>query len=90
MVVELDNGQRFIANFRYNLKKSVSEDPLFDNKHRNLQKISTTNFDSFNSICSETMVGLVQTNDKKKSSMTSFPAQCFHAKQIKKFDIEMA
>ncbi len=28
--VELDNGQRFVTNFRYNVKPSVSTDPLTD------------------------------------------------------------
>jgi hypothetical protein len=28
--VELENGQRFITNFRYNVKPSVSTDPLTD------------------------------------------------------------
>jgi len=28
--VELENGQRFISNFRYNIKDTISEDPLED------------------------------------------------------------
>ena len=28
MIVNLDNGMRFIANFRYNVKENVTMDPL--------------------------------------------------------------
>jgi len=28
--VELDNGQRFVANFRYNAKPTLTNDPLND------------------------------------------------------------
>jgi hypothetical protein len=29
--VELDNGNRFLANFKYSVKPSISENPLKDN-----------------------------------------------------------
>lgn len=28
LLVELENGMRFISNFRYNVKESLSQDPL--------------------------------------------------------------
>ena len=32
MIVNLDNGMRFIANFRYNVKESVTKNPLQPSK----------------------------------------------------------
>jgi len=31
MRVELENGMRFAANFRYNIKPSISKDPMKEN-----------------------------------------------------------
>ena len=59
MRVELENGLRFITNFRYNIKPSISEDPLADGA-KTFEGTQTGDYASFNSVCSETMVGFVQ------------------------------
>lgn len=62
MMVELDNGLRFVANFRYNLKDSVSKDPANEKDVSALAAIASLKSDStssFDSKCSETMIGSV-------------------------------
>ena len=59
MRVELDNGIRFISNFRYNLKPSVSADPVGDGGNT-FSSLKTSDYDSFDSDCGATMVGMVQ------------------------------
>ena len=49
---------RFIANFRYNVKKSISDDPLVDTSAR-FEGIKAGDYINFDSKCSETMVGFV-------------------------------
>jgi len=78
MRVELDNGMRFLANFRYNVKVSLSEDPLRDGAGP-FQGLKTGDYDSFDSKCDETMVGMVQTVHGS-GSMKNHRAQCFYAK----------
>jgi hypothetical protein len=48
--VELENGQRFISNFRYNAKPTFSPDPLTDSQLA-LADIHTRAYDSFDSKC---------------------------------------
>lgn len=60
MMVELDNGLRFVANFRYNLKDSISKDPTTEKDVSALAAIAGLTSDSltsFDSKCSETMIG---------------------------------
>lgn len=57
--VELDNGMRFVANFRYNLKENLSQDPLKDGTSK-FENVKTGDYDSFDSKCNESMVGVVQ------------------------------
>lgn len=76
--VELDNGQRFLANFRYNAKSDLTTDPLKDASQLMFANIHTSDYGSFDSDCSKTMVGFVQySNDK--STMTEHSVQCFFA-----------
>ena len=78
LLVELENGQRFITNFRYNLNENISKDPLTKYDHKKLGQMKTGDLDFFNSSCSQTMVGVVQHHDAKtSSSMQNFPATCF-------------
>lgn len=63
MIVSLDNGMRFIANFRYNVKEIVTRDPLkptsneIENRFNNELDINgNTNFDAD---CTKTMPGFV-------------------------------
>ena len=59
MMVELDNGLRFVTNFRYNLKDEISKNPLKENVS-SFSEISTGSEDDFNSQCDQTMIGFVQ------------------------------
>ena len=59
MKVELDNGLRFITNFRYNLRQEESQDPIADGADK-FVNIKAGSYASFDSKCSETMVGFVQ------------------------------
>jgi len=68
MKVELDNGLRFVSNFRYNVKPTLSPEPLND-KLLMFADIHSGDYGSFDSDCSSTMVGFVQsipsiTNEK--------------------------
>lgn len=59
--VELENGQRFISNYKYALKPYVSNDPLAMGAHRIAQQsVQTDDYDKFYSLCDRTMVGFVQ------------------------------
>ena len=59
MKVELENGDRFLANFRYNAKSSFSADPVHDEKLK-MVDIHSGDYGSFDSNCDQTMIGLVQ------------------------------
>lgn len=55
MMVELDNGLRFVSNFRYNLKSSISEDPANEkdvSKVDEISRLSSDSLASFDSVCS--------------------------------------
>lgn len=84
--VELDNGMRFISNFRYNIKKNLSQDPLQDGAS-SFSNLKTDDYGSFESKCSESMVGFVQ-SIHGSGSMKAHKAQCFYAKQVKHYDLE--
>ena len=57
--VELNNGMRFISNFRYQAKKELSKDPLNDPMLM-MADIHSGDYGSFDSKCDQTMVGFVQ------------------------------
>ena len=57
--LELDNGLRFVTNFRYNAKPTLTKDPLND-ELLGYTKLGTGDYGSFNSDCGKTMVGFVQ------------------------------
>ena len=58
MRVELENGVRFTANFRYNVKPSISSDPVAEGGN-SFAGMKTSDYDSFDSDCGQTMVGFV-------------------------------
>ena len=66
MRVELDNGARFVTNFRYNIKPELSKDPLADGADKFIGT-QTGDYQSFDSDCHNTMVGFVQTKGGKGS-----------------------
>ena len=79
MRVELDNGTRFITNFRYNIKPKLSQDPLADGASA-FAGTKTGDYASFDSDCSKTMVGFVQ-QVHGNGSMKAHNVQCFYASQ---------
>lgn len=90
--IQLDNGMRLVSNFRYNLKPSISENPLGEDveKFKNLiHKAGHASFQYFDFQCQETMVGNVQMwKEDQSDSMKNFRVQCFYGKQILKYDVE--
>ena len=58
LLVELDNGMRFLANFRYDVKQTIKANPL-DGNISSLSSLSTGSEESFDSSCDQTMVGIV-------------------------------
>ena len=85
MVVELENGLRFIANYRYNIKSEYTADPLVDNSKLSL--LDTSSESSFDSQCDATMVGILQ-DKASNDEMSNFKVSCFIGVQKTKFDIE--
>lgn len=86
MRVELNNGQRFVTNFRYNIKPSISENPNADGASR-FQGIGAGDYINFDSKCNESMVGFVQ-QQHGNGSMKQHHGQCFYAKQVEHTNIE--
>ena len=58
--MELESGQRFVSNFRYNAKPALTADPMTDEKLA-FADVRSGDYGSFDSICGQTMVGFVQT-----------------------------
>lgn len=61
--IELENGQRFITNLRYNLKQDITQDPLVTAQQEGtepFENLETGDYDKFDSDCTKTMVGFVQ------------------------------
>ena len=53
-MVELDNGMRFITNFRYNIKPEISKDPAHEerlDKIEYIQSLATDRVEDFESKC---------------------------------------
>jgi hypothetical protein len=58
--IELENGLRFLANFKYTVKPEISKEPEGD-KFKNFAQLKTGDYGKFDSQCDKTMVGFVQT-----------------------------
>lgn len=84
--VELNNGQRFISNFRYNIKSTISDNPIDDGASR-FTGIGTGDYINFDSKCNESMVGFVQTVHGN-GSMKNHHGQCFYAEQVEHLNVE--
>lgn len=57
--VELENGMRFLANFKYSLKDKISKDPIEDGADE-FASLTTGDYQKFDTACDKTMVGFVQ------------------------------
>jgi hypothetical protein len=61
MRVQLDDGTRFITNFRYNVKGDLSVDAVGEGyEHFAQGGFGANDYSSFDSECGKTMVGFVQ------------------------------
>jgi len=63
---------RFLANFKYAVKPTISKDPTKDGADE-FVALKTGDYNKFNSHCDKTMVGFVQSMPKitgKKHSMS--------------------
>ena len=92
LLVELENGLRFISNFKYTLKDSYNSDLIHNKNHTRLNELSTESEDAFDMKCNETMVGFVQaiapTGSNPDSDMRSMKTVCFHGVQTKSYNVE--
>lgn len=88
MRVELDNGLRFITNFRYNVKPNLSQDPVADGSAK-FEGTKTGDYAAFDSDCTQTMVGFVQ-QAGGPGTMKQHPVQCFYGKQTQHQNVAQA
>lgn len=89
--IELDNGMRFLANFKYSLKPTISADPAKETDFKKLDDLKTGDYAKFNSECDKTMIGFVQNIPEKSSevySMTNHKISCFYGIQDTHYDME--
>jgi hypothetical protein len=90
MMVELENGMRFVTNFRYSLKQEISEDPVTEKRLDKLdliQSLGPDNTEVFQSQCDQTMVGHVLIKGAN-DTMKKHRAQCFYGRQILRYNVE--
>ena len=59
MRVELDDGTRFVTNFRYDVKPDLSTDAVAEGYDHFTTGFGTGDYASFDSVCGKTMVGFV-------------------------------
>lgn len=88
--IELENGMRFLANFKYTIKPEISALPQQDGFNQ-FDSVKTGDYGKFDSQCDKTMVGFVQTiptTSKEKYSMTQHKVVCFYAEQETHYDME--
>jgi hypothetical protein len=89
-MIELENGLRFLANFKYSIKPEISHDPE-DEGALKFKDVKTGDYGKFDSHCDQTMVGFVQTIPsmrKEKYGMTDHMIQCFFGEQETHYDME--
>ena len=83
-VVELENGLRFLANFKYTLKPDVTKDPVHAQASK-FDGLKSGDYAKFDSLCDQTMVGFVQnipssSPNKTQGSLNHHFVQCFYGK----------
>jgi len=75
----LENGLRFLTNFKYTVKPEISADPTKDGGDE-FQNLKTGDYTKFDTHCDRTMVGFVQTMPRistEKYTMYKHKIQCF-------------
>jgi len=88
--IELENGLRFLANFKYTIKPELSALPQQEGASH-FESIKTGDYGKFDSQCDKTMVGFVQTipsMNKEKYSMSEHKVVCFYAEQETHYEME--
>ena len=88
--IELQNGLRFLANFKYSVKPEISREPTADGPAE-FTALQTGDYGKFDSQCDKTMVGFVQnmpTVTHKSFSMTEHEVACFYGEQETHYDME--
>jgi hypothetical protein len=89
--IELDNGLRFIANFKYSVKPEISQDPTKDGQDEFLS-LKAGDYNKFDTHCDKTMIGFVQTMPSIKTNevytMQNHRIQCFYGEQEAHYDME--
>lgn len=88
--VELENGLRFLANFKYTIKPDISALPQKEGSDK-FESVKTGDYGKFDSQCDKTMVGFVQTipsQSKEKYSMADHKVVCFYAEQETHYEME--
>jgi ketosteroid isomerase-like protein len=88
--VELENGLRFLANFKYTLKPDISKNPTNELVQK-FESLKTGDYNKFDSLCDQTMVGFVQSIPSitnKTYSLAEHFVQCFYGKQRTHYDME--
>jgi hypothetical protein len=68
--INLENGMRFVANFKYSIKPNITKAPLSlvqTEQASELWDLKTSDYFKFNSECDKTMIGFVQSNPEKSS-----------------------
>ena len=69
---------RFVSNFRYNAKPTLTTDPIEDQQRLLMTDIHSGDYGSFDSDCKQTMVGFVQSYGSNTGTMNAHPVRCFH------------
>lgn len=88
--VELENGIRFLSNFKYTVKPEISQDPTKDGADE-FQNLKTGDYNKFDTACDKTMVGFVQTIPTKSTeryTMNKHHINCFWGDQETHYDME--
>jgi len=86
----LDNGIRFLTNFKYTVKNDISKKPSQE-LFQKFESLKTGDYNKFDSLCDQSMVGFVQqipSITNKSYSLTEHQIQCFYAKQRTHYDME--
>lgn len=79
MKVDLENGMRFLTNFKYTVKPEVSSKPESEPLSE-FAGIKSGDYNKFDSLCDKTMVGFVMnipSITNKVSTMQSHDVKCF-------------
>lgn len=87
LVVTLENGMRFSANFKYTLRGNITknvEPHMIEGKLKDKVHPEMTALNFYKSVCNQTMIGFIQDTSKPHGSLEEHPIQCFWAEKDKR------